>query len=258
MGTPITKDNPLTYHHIEKRNDNNTTLQNGALLTKSSHRKLHMLESRDIDLYNEWNWLFYAINIPYKQIIFCSRFGIYSSLISIFIYLFFEFKKDLIDSLLDGLILLISSFSFYYYFTYILGFIPVYGRFCMISNFIAFLYYAYIIYQVIITNNYVLIDYYSCIISLSASSFWYIFGIINEDYYIKICYGIEALFDLVQILLYKYLSRKYNQLNSENINFEIKDLKKIENTEINESKVDDDNTIEIDDNKQNFSKYENL
>jgi len=62
MGTPITKDNPLTYHHIEKRNDNNTTLQNGALLTKSSHRKLHMLESRDIDLYNEWNWLFYAIN----------------------------------------------------------------------------------------------------------------------------------------------------------------------------------------------------
>lgn len=62
MGVPITKDNPLTYHHIEKRNGNNTTLQNGALLTKSAHRKLHMLENRDIDLYNEWNWLFYAIN----------------------------------------------------------------------------------------------------------------------------------------------------------------------------------------------------
>lgn len=203
-------------------------------------------------------WLFYAINIPYKQIIFCSRFGIYSSLISIFIYLFFEFKKDLIDSILNGLILIICSFSFYHYFTYILGFIPSYGRFCMMSNFIAFLYYAYIIYQVIITNNYVLIDYYSCIISLCASFFWYIFGIINEDFYIKIVYGIEALFDLVQILLYKYFSRKYNQLNSENINFEIKDLKKIENTEINDSKNDDDNTIEIDDNKQNFSKYENL
>ena len=62
MGTPITKKNPLTYHHIVKKDENNTTLDNGALLTKSSHRKLNMLESRDIDLYDEWNWLFYAIN----------------------------------------------------------------------------------------------------------------------------------------------------------------------------------------------------
>ena len=62
MGTPITKNNPLTYHHIVKRDEGNTTLENGALLTKSSHRKLNMLESKDIDLYNEWNWLFYAIN----------------------------------------------------------------------------------------------------------------------------------------------------------------------------------------------------
>ena len=62
MGTPITKDNQLTYHHIEDNNGHNTTLENGALLTKSSHRKLNMLKSRNIDLYNEWNWLFYAIN----------------------------------------------------------------------------------------------------------------------------------------------------------------------------------------------------
>ena len=62
MGTPITKNNPLTYRHIVKKDGNNTTLSNGALLTKSSHRKLNMLESRDLDLYNEWNWLFYAIN----------------------------------------------------------------------------------------------------------------------------------------------------------------------------------------------------
>ena len=62
MGKPITNKNPLTYHHIVKKDDNNTTLENGALLTKSSHRLLNMLESRDIDLYNEWNWLFYAIN----------------------------------------------------------------------------------------------------------------------------------------------------------------------------------------------------
>ena len=67
MGTPITKTNPLTYHHIIKRNEGDTTISNGALLTKSSHRKLNMLETRDKDLYDEWQWLFYAINYSFTK-----------------------------------------------------------------------------------------------------------------------------------------------------------------------------------------------
>ena len=62
MGAPITKNNPLTYHHIVKRKEGETSIENGALLTKSSHRKLNILESLDKDLYDEWQWLFYAIN----------------------------------------------------------------------------------------------------------------------------------------------------------------------------------------------------
>ncbi len=67
MGTPITRTNPLTYHHIIKRNEGDTTVSNGALLTKSSHRKLNMLETRDKDLYDEWQWLFYAINCSFTK-----------------------------------------------------------------------------------------------------------------------------------------------------------------------------------------------
>jgi len=64
MGTPITNSNKLTFHHIVKEKDGGeVTMSNGALLTKSSHRLLHMLESRDKDLYEEWQWLFYAINV---------------------------------------------------------------------------------------------------------------------------------------------------------------------------------------------------
>ena len=62
MGTPITKNNKLSYHHIEKNNGNNTTLSNGALLTKISNRKLNILQKSNPDLFDEWNWLFYAIN----------------------------------------------------------------------------------------------------------------------------------------------------------------------------------------------------
>ena len=63
MGTPITKSNPLTYHHIVERKNGETSVENGALLTKSSHRKLNILKSLDKDLYDEWQWLFYAINL---------------------------------------------------------------------------------------------------------------------------------------------------------------------------------------------------
>ena len=77
MGTPITSSNKLTYHHIVKEKDGGeVSISNGALLTKSSHRLLHMLESRNMDLYEEWQWLFYAINIsgvhplkPYQEMI---------------------------------------------------------------------------------------------------------------------------------------------------------------------------------------------
>ncbi len=74
MDTPITKNNPLTYHHIIGRKVGNTSVSNGALLTKSSHRRLNMLKTKDNDLYEEWQWLFYAINVsmthpllPYKE-----------------------------------------------------------------------------------------------------------------------------------------------------------------------------------------------
>ena len=68
MGFPITKNNKLTYHHIEmKKDDGPTTISNGALLTKSSHRLLNILKTKDVDLYEEWQWLFYAINISYTH-----------------------------------------------------------------------------------------------------------------------------------------------------------------------------------------------
>ena len=62
MGTPITTNNPLICRHIVLKDENNTKLENDALLTKSSNNKLNMLEAKDTDLYDEWNWLFYAIN----------------------------------------------------------------------------------------------------------------------------------------------------------------------------------------------------
>jgi hypothetical protein len=63
LGDEVSKDNPLTFHHIVKReNYGRKTLDNGALLTKRSHKFLHsVLESQDKETY-------LAINKEFKEL----------------------------------------------------------------------------------------------------------------------------------------------------------------------------------------------
>ena len=58
----ITKSNILTLHHIIKACDGGVlTIYNAALLTKKSHRALHICEHKDFILYNEINEFFKEI-----------------------------------------------------------------------------------------------------------------------------------------------------------------------------------------------------
>lgn len=58
----ITKKNILTLHHIIKRADGGVlSIDNSALLTKRSHRVLHICENKDYILYNEINAFFKEI-----------------------------------------------------------------------------------------------------------------------------------------------------------------------------------------------------
>ena len=58
MGTPITKDNQINVYQVC-----DGELSCVALLTKNSVRKLQMIRSKNKDLFDEWNWLFYAIYV---------------------------------------------------------------------------------------------------------------------------------------------------------------------------------------------------
>lgn len=69
MGYPITNENKPSYHHIEKacelRNQHKSDLatkENGAYLGKVSHEKLGIIEQKDKELYEAWNYLFMVIN----------------------------------------------------------------------------------------------------------------------------------------------------------------------------------------------------
>lgn len=63
----ITVKNILTLHHIIKAADGGSLeIENAALLTKNSHRALHIYESKDFILYSEINDFFREI-ISYKS-----------------------------------------------------------------------------------------------------------------------------------------------------------------------------------------------
>lgn len=56
MGYKLQKKDDITYHHIKKRENNGKlSVDNGALLTKTAHEYLHIIEVVDVDLYNYLN-----------------------------------------------------------------------------------------------------------------------------------------------------------------------------------------------------------
>lgn len=70
MNFKITKDNPLTFHHILKKEQGGEDIvDNGALLTIMAHRYLHLIEVLEPFLYDELNYYFKEVNerriLPY-------------------------------------------------------------------------------------------------------------------------------------------------------------------------------------------------
>lgn len=69
MGYTITNENKPSYHHIEKacslrehHKSDIATKENGAYLGKISHEMLGVIEIKDKELYEAWNYLFMVIN----------------------------------------------------------------------------------------------------------------------------------------------------------------------------------------------------
>lgn len=64
MGYEVKRDNPFTFHHIQKKCHNGKLeINNGAILTRNAHEFLHIIESRDLDMYEYINAILKEINI---------------------------------------------------------------------------------------------------------------------------------------------------------------------------------------------------
>ncbi len=63
MGYKFSSNNYVSFHHIdEKRNGGCETIDNGALLSRTSHVLLHIIEHCNYELYMKWQCLFIDFN----------------------------------------------------------------------------------------------------------------------------------------------------------------------------------------------------
>lgn len=174
-------------------------------------------------------WYFFGEMLYYDPIKVCNLVGLLTFLFLICLYLFYDFQKEFAHTFINIILVTIFSITFYHYFSYVVIEPKINGQICIGISVISYIYNIYLFIKVIKDSNLLLINISTEIISIIASSLWYQYGYMNKDFYIQFCFGIKAIIHLVQIILYCSKNKKYQKLNSTNINSVLDNTDKIKN-----------------------------
>ena len=166
-------------------------------------------------------------------------------LIAMIIYLIYERKKYLLDSILNFLVIFMASWAVFKYLSIEVDDDRVVGKLCFCSSCIIYIHFYYIIYRVIKEKNYMLIGFNHITIYFVNSIIWVFYGIVTNDFYVILPNTMGTLLSLIQVIIYIKYESKYPLL-SEN------DFSGIENNGNEENKKEDkiekDKKVDKDDN----------
>ena len=127
----------------------------------------------------------------------------------IVIYLIFEIRKYLVDTVLNALILITGTWALYRALTIIIDDDRVVGKICIGTAIIVYVQPMQILYKVIKEKNYVFIPIYNCYLSFLYSVCWLVYGIFITDFYVVFPYAVGIILSLVQIVVYLNYKKKY-------------------------------------------------
>lgn len=147
-------------------------------------------------------WCIYGHMIYTSHIQYCFLIGSIINFVLIFIYIAFELKKYLIDSILNLLILFTGTWALYRVLEIIIDKEDVVGKIAVGTSFIVFLTPIRAIYKVIKNKNYNIIPIYNCYFIFLYSIFWFIFGIFIPDYNIIVPYFVSFVLSLIEIVIF--------------------------------------------------------
>ena len=143
------------------------------------------------------------------QVKYCYLVGSIINCILMVIYLVYEIRKYLVDTILNALILITGTWALYRCLTIIIDDDRVVGKICVASFFVVYITPCQILYRVLKERNYNLIPIYNCWVGLCYSALWIVYAIFISDFYILFPNIVNVILNLAQIAVYINLSRKY-------------------------------------------------
>ena len=195
---------------------------------------------------NTFIWYIYGDMIFSDQIKYSNCIGAGISLCLMIIFLIFELRKYLIDSILNTLILITGTWAVYRALTIIIDDDRIVGKICIGTSIIVYLTPIQIVYRVIKEKNYILIQVKTAWVYLFACATWIVYGILITDFYVVCPHVIGAILSCIQIIVYLNYRKKYPAIGERETNTSID----IETSGIDESKKED-TPIKIDEDSNN-------
>ena len=188
-------------------------------------------------------WYIYGDMIFSEQIKMSNLISSCISLVLIVIYLAYELKKYLADTILNALILITGSWSVYRALTIIIDDDRIVGKICIVTTVFVFITPIQILYKVIKEKDYILIPIYSAFSYFLASIAWVIYGILYSDFYLIFAHAAGIVLSFIQIIVFLNYRRKFPTLEerqiSSTIGIETSGNEETKNGEF-EIKIDED------------------
>ena len=158
---------------------------------------------------NYFCWYVYGDMIFSDQIKYAYLVGSCINLVLMVIYLIYEIRKYLVDTILNILILITGTWALYRALTIIIDDDRIVGRICIGTSCVVFLFQIQIIYKVLKERTYNISPIYNCYIALFYSICWVVDGIFITDFYVVFPNALNIVLSLVQIIMYVHYSRKF-------------------------------------------------
>lgn len=154
-------------------------------------------------------WYTYAELIFSDQLRLSYIIGAIITLILMLIYLFYEVKKYLFDSILNICIIITGTYSLYVGLTLILDDDILAGKFCVVSHMVYLYYPSQVIYKVIKNKNYNLIDIRGAYLAFVTGVLWVVYGVLISEQYVVFPHVLQVIISLIQIFIFKRYKKKY-------------------------------------------------
>jgi solute carrier family 50 protein (sugar transporter) len=191
---------------------------------------------------NYFIWYIYGNLLLSLQIKTASMIGIISSLISISIYLFYDFKKCGKHGILNFLILISGSYLIYTTLERLNYNDYRYTSFtCILTYLIVLIAPAETINAVINQKNYSFIQLYGCWFDFMSSTCWVVYGVLYEEYYIVFPHAINIILCMILLTLYLNYKKKcplnldeYSSVLEDDNNGKNQNINQIDETKVEE------------------------